>query len=706
MQTPDNWSLGRDAVVVQTMNKARLRFSTEIVKRLGEELNPSMDRGVLELVKNAYDADATSCRVELCNTDDGGGTVIVNDNGVGMTVDDISNGWLVLGRSTKTQQQRTPLGRIPAGSKGLGRLAALRMGRRALMTTFPAAENGKEHGLLIDWDRFDETDLVDDVELTVETVARRGGHSSGTQIQIDELRTGFERESVKRLARELILLADPFDDNPNGFRPELLASEYKDLEELVRGRYFKDAEYHLQAKVNADGQASAQVKDWKGKDIFRATHDEIAAPAHEQGYRSPPVAFDLWVFILNQETFSTRQSTVGEVRKWLSEFGGVHFYYNGLRVSPYGNPGDDWLGMNLRRVQSPEERPSTNTAIGRMDLTDRCGQLVEKTDRSGFIEDERFMEVRAFAQDAMDWMANRRLEEAEKRRSRERVAAPQRASRTKQAMQEAIARVSRETRGPIEKAFASYDSSRDKEVSLLRKEIQLYRTLSTAGIMAATFAHESSGNPIKIISQSIDAIARRASKLLKDAYATSFQAPVEGIRQAVRGLSILGTATLKLLNNEKRRVSRVDLHQTIHDILNMYQPFLTGRDVMVQKNLAAGKPYLRGSEAAIESIITNLLNNCMAAFEDGGTSERIIKLSTQVLDDRWTLKVDDSGPGIQGIRKTDIWLPGRTTRRNGTGLGLAIVRDSVKDLGGRVAAEEEGDLGGATISVELPILGS
>ena len=224
--------------------------------------------------------------------------------------------------------------------------------------------------------------------------------------------------------------------------------------------------------------------------------------------------------------------------------------------------------------------------------------------------------------------------------------------------------------------------------------------------MAATFAHESSGNPIKIISQSIDAIARRANKLLKDAYVTSLQSPVEGIRQAVRSLSILGTATLKLLNNEKRRISRVDLHQIIHDILNMYQPFLTGRDVMIQKSLAIGKPYLRGSEAAIESIITNLLNNCMAAFEDGGTSERIIKLSTQVLDDCWTLKIDDSGPGIHGISKTDIWLPGRTTRRNGTGLGLTIVRDSVKDLGGRVAAEEEGDLGGATISIELPILGS
>ena len=201
------------------MKKARLRFSTEIIKRLGEELNPSLDKGVLELVKNAYDADATECLVELQNSDKSGGVVVVKDNGDGMTEEDITNGWLVLGRSTKTQQQWTRLGRIPAGSKGLGRLAALRMGKRALMTTWPRREENTEHGLLIDWEEFDTASLVDDVELIVETSRENIGSESGTEIRIEDLRTAFGRMSVKKLARELILLADPFDDDPKGFRP-------------------------------------------------------------------------------------------------------------------------------------------------------------------------------------------------------------------------------------------------------------------------------------------------------------------------------------------------------------------------------------------------------------------------------------------------------------------------------------------------------
>ena len=687
------------------MNKARLRFSAEIVKRLGEELNPSLDKGVLELVKNAYDADATACQVELQNTDRVGGTVVVKDNGDGMTVDDIVNGWLVLGRSTKTQRQRTRLGRIPAGSKGLGRLAALRMGRRALMTTCPRGEQTTEHGLLIDWEDFDTATLVDDVELTVETATRKKNGSFGTEIRIEDLRTGFGRVSVKRLARELILLADPFSDDLEGFHPELLVPEYEDLGALVRGRYFQDAEYHLRAEVDADGQARAHVKDWRGEDLFGGTHGDIATRTRGTPYGSPPATFDLWVFILNQETFSTRRSAVGDVRNWLSEFGGVHFYYNGLRVSPYGNLGDDWLALNLRRVRSPEERPGTNTSIGRVDVTDRGDRLVQKTDRSGFIEDESFTELRSFAQDAMEWMADRRMEQAEKRRSRQRVAAPKRASKAKRSAEDAIASAPVEARREIMKAFASYESSRDREANLLQKEIQLYRTLSTAGITAATFAHESSGNPIKVISQAIDAIARRAKTLPGDAYDKSLRPPIDGIKRAVKSLSVLGAATLKLIDHEKRRVSRVDLHKLVEEVLDTYNPFLQGRDVHTQIDLEVASPYLRGSEAAVESIVTNLLNNCLAAFEAGGTHDRIIRISTVVSRDRWSLTIEDNGPGIEGITKAAIWLPGRTTRKNGTGLGLTIVRDAVKDLGGAVDAVEKGKFGGARITVELPILG-
>lgn len=685
---------------------AHLRFSTEIVRRLGEELNPTLDKGVLELVKNAYDADATECRIELRGTDQPGGKIIVRDNGDGMTADQIADGWLVLGRSSKTSSRQTRLGRIPAGSKGLGRLAALRMGRKALLSTSSRDDRNGRHEILIDWEEFDKAKIVEDVALEITTRARKRRFPSGTRVVIDNLHAGFGRVPVKRLAREILLLADPFADNPKGFQPELLAPEYEDLESLVRNRYFEDAEYHLSAEVRSSGRAFAEVLDWKGELLYKAQHKDIASRSRTDRYECPAARFELWVFLLKKEAFSLRRSSIGEVRDWLSEFGGVHFYYNGLRVSPYGGPDDDWLGMNLRRVRSPEERPSTNTSIGRIDVLDQQSQLVEKTDRSGFIEDGPFRELRTFARDSMDWMASRRLREAEQRRRHARAQAPKRSGKAKERMESTIAATSKKTREDLAKAFESYESSRDREVNVLKKEVQLYRTLSTAGITAATFAHESNANPVKIISQSLGAIRRRAREHFGELYSSRFERPIEGIKRAVESLSVLSRATLDLLDHEKRRPARIDLHQALNDVLLTHAPFFEGRDVEVIKSFANGTPFLRGQRASVESIITNLLTNSLAAFENAATRDRVVEISTQIADDQWSLSVSDSGPGIVGIRKSDIWLPGQTTRKRGTGLGLTIVRDAVRDLGGSVEALENGPRGGAVITVHLLIIGT
>ena len=121
-----------------TSTSASLRFSPDILSRLGEELNPSIDQSILELVKNSFDADAKNCTVVLNNTDNIGGAIRISDDGDGMDADAIVNGWLVLGHSSRDPEKRTRLNRVPAGSKGLGRLAALRLGLTAILESRPA----------------------------------------------------------------------------------------------------------------------------------------------------------------------------------------------------------------------------------------------------------------------------------------------------------------------------------------------------------------------------------------------------------------------------------------------------------------------------------------------------------------------------------------------------------------------------------------
>lgn len=689
-----------------TMSNAQFRFSTDILRRLGEELNPSPDRGILELVKNAYDADARTCTIELIDTDRPGGSVRISDDGDGMDLRGIENGWLVLGRSPKSIKHQTRLGRTPSGSKGLGRLAALRMGTAAALSTSPRSKPTVQYDLLINWEEFENVDLVDKVILNIRESQRITGLGHGAEILLQNLHSRIGRMAVKRLARALILLADPFGDDPAGFEPVLVAPEFEDLEALVKNRYFRDADYHLAAEVNEQGRANASVVDWRGNELFSADHDELTASRKNRPYQCLPAEFDLWVFLLRPANFATRPVTITEVREWLGAFGGVHLYENGLRVMPYGDPGDDWLDMNVRRAQSPEERPSTNTVIGRVSVSNTDELLVQKTDRSGFIEGEAFLELRSFAQDATEWMAARRMDVARQRRAKERAAAPQRSHKSRENVERAIESAPAESRQVLKQAFSAYDRSRKKEMRELRKEIQLYRTLSTAGITSVTFAHESTGNPIKVITQSIGAIQRRAKKALDGQYDRLLKRPVESIVKSVDALAVLGSAALSLVEYEKRRVGRVEIHAIVEGVFKTFKPFLDDRDVVAKKELCPGNPYLRGSDAAIESIITNLLNNSIAAFERSNTTERTILVRTTIEDNALILKVLDNGPGIQGISTKDIWLPGKTTKPNGTGLGLAIVRDTVMDLGGAVDAVAHGELGGAEIIIELPILGA
>jgi signal transduction histidine kinase len=683
------------------------RFSPDILARLGVELVPNADQGVTELAKNAYDADATLCTVRLDAIHSGHGAIGVSDNGAGMTADTIRGGWLVIGRSAKRQKAVTEsFGRVPAGDKGLGRLAALRLGKRVLLKTRPAAEPGVEHRLTIDWDAFSTAEHVEDVVIDVQSFAT--DRSQGTDIIIEQVSTPFGRSAVNRLARSLLLLSDPFDEatpeaTPRpieanslaldpGFKARLETPEFADLAAKVTNSYFGDAQYRVAAKVDGNAAATFRLLDWKG-DLL---HEEPVSKT----YQTPALTFDLWVFILDAQTFSTRSSTVGEVRNWLSEVGGVHIYEDGIRVPPYGGSGNDWLEMNLRRARSPEGRPSTNNSIGLVRLSNSRGLLAQKTDRNGYIESEAFQELRCVCTDALDWAARIQIRERNQRLLVEKEAAKRSLGATQSQLENVLNRSVRSTeRKRVDQAIAQLVEDSGAAVQSLREELQLYRSLATAGMISAVFAHEI-GRPLSLIDQSISALQR----LIPEAKRGDTEQRIERIVRAKQRLSSFMSIPLTLLAKRKRRSGRVCVNNCVRELSALLEPITQFFRVEVELDLTETYTDINGSEALIDGICLNLVMNALNAFQREGYSQprRAVRLKTRNDSSHIILIVEDNAGGIEGVDINDIWLPGVTTSQDGTGFGLTIVRDSVVDLGGTINVTAKSEFGGACFVAHFP----
>ena len=116
------------------------RPKAQILLQLGEQLIKSESIAILELIKNSYDADATSVMVTMNDVDDREkGTIEIVDNGTGMDLYTVQNIWMEPGNTHKKEivatSKRSALGRLPIGEKGIGRFGVHKLGKKIEMVT-------------------------------------------------------------------------------------------------------------------------------------------------------------------------------------------------------------------------------------------------------------------------------------------------------------------------------------------------------------------------------------------------------------------------------------------------------------------------------------------------------------------------------------------------------------------------------------------
>ena len=191
-------------------DKDNIRFSVDagVIDRLGNELVSRQETAVSELVKNAYDADAAFVKLTFINSSNVGGSLVIEDSGVGMSREQLINGFM---RISSTDKIRNPYSDIykrkRAGQKGIGRFAVQRLGKK--LTIITKKENSKiGYRLIIDWNEYvGEKNLVD-ITNSIEAIPSDG--HQGTILQIDDLRDKWTEAAIKRIYRYVSDIMQPF----------------------------------------------------------------------------------------------------------------------------------------------------------------------------------------------------------------------------------------------------------------------------------------------------------------------------------------------------------------------------------------------------------------------------------------------------------------------------------------------------------------
>lgn len=393
-----------------------VRFTVDAghIQRLGVELVGKQGTALSELIKNAYDADATEVELSFSGHGNKGGTLKISDNGVGMTDQVIRNSWMRISMTDKADNPVSPLfGRPRAGKKGIGRFAVQRLGKRLELETKPW---GSEWGYRVsfEWDEsFAAGRDLSDVFNAIDRF-EKDPEDQGTTLKIIGLRDAWSETAIKRIWRSIMLLQPPFPlakpsttqsskrRNDPGFSVTIdnvsQANHAKSFS--IEDTFLSLAVAEITASIDDEGVATAHLTS-KKLDIDETL--ELDKRFELVG----PTTFSTRYFIyLSQFLGGVSQSDAAKMGR---EYGGIRIYRNGFRVLPYAEANDDWL-----RIDADVARRSVLVAagnqnfFGQVDLDgDENPQLEETSSREGLIENEAFLELRDFVRQIIDWAIKR-----------------------------------------------------------------------------------------------------------------------------------------------------------------------------------------------------------------------------------------------------------------------------------------------------------
>lgn len=704
-----------------TTSSLSFRFSGKIARLLGRESVSSEIVALFELVKNSYDADASQVELLFENTNKVGGTIRVKDDGDGMTFDDISNKWMVVGTESKERSTQTRKGRRVVGEKGVGRFSTEKLARRVTLISNP--RGAKERIILkINWDEYEkEGARFDEIKnpVTVEPKKRQEEH--GLEIILEDLRDRWSDRKLRQLKSEIgtLVLPAPLAGKDQDFRVTITAPEFDIENKPVESSILEKAPFRMIATTSGQN-LHCVIYDGK-KRYEREPHQFKRKPL------CGPISFQLYVFPQDAAGESKWTEYYEDVLKGmaiselLEEHSGVRVYRDGFWVKPYGGKGNDWLELDKMRV-ARRSRVGNNQVIGFVKISrDKNPEIKDTTTREKLIENEAFDDMKAILTQSVKEFNSFREEVRVKQKELEPTASKDKLAENSIEYAKKIVQqldIPKQTRRELESALANasrnvkgFSVSKAEELDEKTVALESQSSLVTIGLATSYIAHE----VIKPLGDNIAILSRLSSQDSKVPEYTHIKAEIERLKLNTAKLhhfmSFVDLYTQMISSSIDEHWARNDVRITDvwRRLENGFDEVLKELDISVFFKQTPDNIVLSINPVDLESILTNLLTNSIKALKRV-KENRMIKVECSFDVDNFILRFSDSGPGVEPSARERIFEPLFSTykagsgKTHGTGLGLPIIRTILNKYEGSIELMLEGEYKpGATFLVRIPL---
>ena len=719
------------------------RVSPRTMQMLGRENVSNSIIAILELVKNAYDADASLIIVRFDKASTDKGSITIADNGVGMDLAGLRDHWMLISTDDKLRNPWTIGGRAKVGEKGIGRLGLDRLARNTTLLTHQQDATGLL--LTIDWTRYEtEQGELQKIDHPLEPVPKTRDGSPGTLLHMAGLRDRWTPRDYELLYSDLSLLVSPLEADRMEFEVVFDCDEATALSGPVVSPMGAVAEFRLSSRLTTQGEINHTLTHRSGK-VFedRLRWFEAFSGLKEDAVPAcGPLDFELLFYLREAKSLGGTGINRAELHSFLDRFQGVRIYRDGFRVMPYGDPvrGGDWLGLNDRRVRSPggvrgaigEWKLAVNQVVGGIHITRAENpRLDDRTSREGLVLNSAFNDLRKFVLHCVQVLERQRQIHYQQVETKEEpvIEVGPVLTATQEELRDQAKRLRRgsdELRGSFAEAetpelpsdmLSLADSAERLADNLevvsekhqeLETEHQLMLGLATLGIAMAAFGHETTQS-INLVLARLELLRQSVDHLPEDIRATA-EGDIDRLVGAAQRIQAWGKFALDRVSLDKRTQTDIPLNETIGTVLRAFEGILERRSIQMALAWADSLPPLRAFAMEIEAIMVNFITNAITALDPIPLDDRRILVATAYDEELSCFRIvfADSGHGIRAEDVDLIWSPLYSTKLDeddnpiGTGLGLTILRDIVERYDGFVEVQGNGQLGGAEFHVILP----